>query len=183
MAMSPLAGSPSSFSLANSRPIGETGELHSSGGSGNLVRSCGSNQPSIANALMDTSTAKILAQQEIALQAHSAANQQQSPSESRTSSRLVGTTENHLGVVHGGTRLFGHVMQPGTALAVMGYCSLCRVACSHLFGCLVYPCTIPWCKHEFSDFFHLYNSPPVGQGFIARRCVATERFTGRCLVA
>ncbi|BDA46808.1 probable Integrin-linked kinase-associated serine/threonine phosphatase 2C at C-terminar half [Coccomyxa sp. Obi] len=116
MAVSSLSGSPS-ISPANSRPIGETGKLRSPGGSGTFVIGCGSNQSSVATGMMDTSTAKIVAQQEETLQAHSAANQQQSPSDPGTSSRLVGTTENHLGGVHGATGLFGHVTQPGDLVA------------------------------------------------------------------
>lgn len=120
VAMSPQSGSPMSFSPANNHPIGETGKLHSSSGSGTFVIGCGSNHPSAASGMMDTSTARIVAQQDEALQAHSVANQQKSPSDLRTSSRLVGITENHLGGVHGGTGLLGSVMQPGTALAVFG---------------------------------------------------------------
>lgn len=122
VAMSPQPGSPLSCSPANSHLIGETGQLKASSGSGTFVIGCGSNHPSAASGKMDTSTARIIAQQEEALKAHSAANQQESPSDPRMCSRPVGTTETHLGVLPGGTGLFGNVMQPGTALAVLGYC-------------------------------------------------------------
>ena len=120
VAVSPQPGSPLSFSPANSHPVGETGKLHSSIGSGAYVIGCDSNHASTASGMMDTSTARIIAQQDEPLQAHSAANQQESPNDTRMCSRPVGTTENYLGVVPGATGLFGSVMQPGTALAVLG---------------------------------------------------------------